>query len=225
MINEERVDAMLKAIVALNQSLGIWAVLIPIALVAVLLALLIHAYRKPGRQSTRWVLADLAGVYVYSGIMILLGSHAMGGLFALSGAVALWLVALLLILDVVWGWTEVRLSQRLDIRIVSIVLMVSGVVLYPILEMLFGFTWPRMVLFGAECPTSIFLIGLLVGCIPKVNTVLYILVSLNAMLMGFSVATHGAPFDFMYAAAGLTGAVMMIIYGKIILAAKRHRVI
>lgn len=214
MFNEKHVDAILKSVVILNQSLGIWAVMIPIALAVIVLVLLINAYRQPGRQSTRWVLASLAGVYVYSGFTILLGSAAMGGSFAMIGAVALWLVALLLVLDVIVGWTEVRMSQRLDIRIASITLMVSGIVLYPILEMLLGFRWPRMVLFGAECPTTIFLIGLLIGCIPKVNKLLYVLVSLNAMATGFSVATHGAPFDFMYAAAGLTGAVMMLIYAK-----------
>ena len=78
--------------------------------------------------------------------------------------------------------------------------------------MILGFTWPRMVLFGAECPTTIFLIGFLLSTFPRTNKILLIVVSLNAIITGTSVAINGAAFDYLYALAGVLGIIMMTKY-------------
>ncbi len=213
MFTEEQVAAILVGIVKLNTLMGPLAVIIPVAFVIVVIGLLIYCYKVPGRKSSSALMASLAVVYVYSGGTIYSGSADMGAT-ALSGAVALWIVALLLALDAIFHWTEVRWPEQLDLKVLSISFMVAGIFLYPLLEMALGFTWPRMVLFGAECPTTIFLIGLFIGSIPRVNKLLFVFVSLNAIATGLSVALNGAPFDFLYAAAGITGIIMITRYFK-----------
>ncbi len=53
------------------------------------------------------------------------------------------------------------------------------------------------------------------------NKPLFILVSVNAVLTGLSVAINGAPFDYLYALAGLTGIVMMAKYFREIFMKKK----
>ena len=210
MFNKEDVEGMLQAIVKLNTIMGPFAVIIPAFFAIVVILLLLHCYKNPGRKSSTALIGSLAVIYVFSGWTIFTGKNEMGTAVALIGAIALWLVALLLIIDIIFHWTEVRWPERLDLKVLSISFMVAGIFLYPLFEMGLGFTWPRMVLFGAECPTTIFLIGLFIGSIPKVNKPLFVIVSLNAIATGGSVAMNGAPFDYLYAIAGVAGITMII---------------
>ena len=82
-----------------------------------------------------------------------------------------------------------------------------------------------MVFFGAECPTTISLIGLFIGSIPKVNKPLFILISLNAIITGGSVAMSGATFDYLYAVSGILGLLMMIIYFRDIFIVKHKKLL
>ena len=75
-----------------------------------------------------------------------------------------------------------------------------------------GFTYPRIIFFGAECPTTISLIGILIGSIPKVNKLLFILISVSAIFIGFSVAINGATFDYLLGLAGVLGILMLTIH-------------
>ena len=212
MFTEEDVEGMLQAIVKLNTVMGSFAVIIPVAFAIVVILLLLACYKNPGRRSSAALMGSLAVIYLFSGWTIFTGKDEMGSTVALIGAIALWSVAFLLIIDAIFHWTEVRWPERLDLKVFAISFMVAGIFLYPLLEMGLGFTWPRMVLFGAECPTTIFLIGLFIGSIPKVNKPLFVIVSLNAIATGLSVAMNGAPFDYLYALAGAAGIMMMIKY-------------
>jgi hypothetical protein len=212
MFDRQKVEAILKAITDLNLSMGIWAVVIPAVFALTVVLLLLNAYRNPGRRSSRALLGSLAVIYLYSGFTILMGADRMGSTMALIGASMLWMVGALLLIDIICHWTVIRYPKKRDLKIVSLLLMTSGIFLYPVLEMILGFTWPRMVLFGAECPTTIFLIGLLVGSIPHVNRPLLVIASLNAMITGFSVAMNGASFDYLYACAGVLGTIIMVMH-------------
>jgi hypothetical protein len=210
MFNKEDVEGMLQGIIKLNTMMGPFAVIIPVFFAIVVILLLLYCYKNPGRKSSAALMGSLALIYVFSGWTIFAGRNEMGDAMALLGAIGLWLVALLLIFDIIFHWTEVRWPERLDLKVLSISFMVAGIFLYPLLEMSLGFTWPGMVLFGAECPTTIFLIGLFIGSIPKVNKPLFVIVSLNAIVTGGSVAMNGAPFDYLYAIAGIAGITMII---------------
>jgi hypothetical protein len=214
MFDQQRVEAILKGIVQLNTDFGLWSIVIPVIFAAVVILLLLRSYKKPGITESRLVMGSLSVIYVYSGLTIFLGSPSMGSMISLIGAFAMWFVALLLALDAILNWTDVKMPENTCLKIVSIGLMATGILIYPLAEIILGFTWPRMVLFGAECPTTIFLIGLFIGCVPKVNRLLFCIVSLNAILTGFSVAMNGAPFDYLYGISGVAGVVVMIAYFK-----------
>ena len=221
MFDKEAVEKILIGVAELNTRMGVFAWLIPLILVVLVLFLLWRAYQRPGKEKSRWVMGFLAIVYVFGGWTIYVGKDVMGTQMALTGAIALWMVALILLLDAVFAWTIVSLSERKDLKIVALFLMFSGIFLYPLLEVALGFAWPGMVLFGAECPTTIFLIGLLIGSIPKTNRWLLILVSINAIFTGASVAVNGAPFDYLYAFAGVCGIYALVKYRKIIFTRER----
>ncbi|GEM_PF-6737335 len=214
MFNRKMVEDTLKGIVWLNERMGTWSLILPLIFAIVVVLLLISCYRKPGRKNSRLLLGFYALIYIFSGFTIFIGKDFMGPSQALTGAIALWVVAALLIADVIFGWTEVRLSERLLLKVISLFFVVAGIFLYPLLEMALGFKYPRIVFLGAECPTTISLIGIFIGSIPKVNKPLFILVSFNAVITGLSFAVNGAPFDYLYAASGLFGLIMMTIYFK-----------
>lgn len=223
MFNDEMVEKILIGVADLNIKMGIFAWLIPLLFAIGVLFLLWRAYQNPGKNTSRWVMGFMALVYIFSGWTIYAEKDVMGTQMALFGAIALWVIALILLLDAIFTWTIVDLSNKSDLKVIAVFLMFAGIFLYPILEIMLGFTWPGMVLFGAECPTTIFLIGLLIGSIPKVNRVLLILVSFNAVMTGASIAINGAPFDFLYAFAGLCGIYAMVKYWKVLFTSRKPK--
>jgi len=221
MYTKEMVNKILEGIVWFNNQMGIWSIIIPVIFVIAVLYGLFRSYKTPTPRNSKILLGIFAVIYVFAGYSIFIGKDFMGLEEALIGSIALWLVSLLLIADIIFGWTEIRLSANKSIRYISWFFIIAGIFLYPLLETALGFTYPRMVFLGAECPTTIALIGVLIGSIPKVNKVLFVLVSLNAVITGTSVAIGGAPFDYLYATAGVFGILMMLIYFKEIFLSKK----
>ena len=207
-------EQILKGIVWLNEKMGIWSFILPVVFTAGVLYFLIRAYRNPSVKNSRLLLAAYALVYVFGGWTIFIGKDFMGTGAAVGGAVGLWSVSFFLVLDIFFKWTEVKISENKFLRFTSWFFIFAGIFLYPVLEIALGFTYPQMVFFGAECPTTISLIGLLIGSIPKVNKPLFVLISINAVATGGSVALSGATFDYLYAVSGIFGIITMIVYFK-----------
>ena len=222
MFDKEMTEQILKGIVWLNERMGIWSFILPVVFAVSVLYFLIRAYRHPSVKNSRLLLAAYALVYIFGGWTIYIGKDFMGTGAAVGGALGLWSVSFFLILDIFFKWTEVKISENKILKFTSWFFIFAGIFLYPILEIALGFTYPRMVFFGAECPTTISLIGLLIGSIPKVNKPLFVLVSINAIATGGSVALGGATFDYIYALAGIFGVIMMIVYFKDIFMTKNN---
>ncbi len=214
MFDKEITKRVLESIVRLNNKMGVWAFIIPIIFAFAVLFQLYHAYKKPSVKNSRLLTGIYAIIYLYSGYTIYAGKDFMGYKMALTGAIALWFISLFLFLDVIFKWTYIKLSDKVFVRYISLFFIFGGIFLYPLFELVTGFRFPEMVFFGAECPTTISLIGIFIGSIPKVNKPLFLLVSINAILTGGSVALSGATFDYFYALAGITGIVMMAINYK-----------
>jgi hypothetical protein len=214
------VEKILDSIVWLNNLLGVWAFILPIFFSISVLNQLYRSYKKPSKTNSRILIGIYAVIYIFSGYFIFIGKNFMG-YNALVGGGALWLVSFFLILDVIFNWTNIKLSENKVVRYTSLIFIFGGIFLYPLIEIATGFIFPRMVFFGAECPTTISLIGIFIGSIPRVNKFLFILVSMNAIFTGISVAIYGAVFDYLYALAGLFGILFMIIYFKPIFLSKR----
>ena len=128
------------------------------------------------------------------------------------------MVSVLLLLDIYWNKTIFTIKIRtLEYRIVRMLgygLMVTGMLLYPLVEISLGMIWPNMVLFGAECPTTIFLIGLLISATPQTNKLFIAILAVNAIYTGGSFALMGFPVDFLYAFSGIIGLIVIITYWK-----------
>jgi len=214
MFDKEMTEQILKGIVWLNEKMGIWSFILPVVFAAGVLYFLIRSYRNPSVKNSRLLLAAYALVYVFAGWTIFIGKDFMGTGAAVGGAVGLWSVSFFLVLDIFFKWTEVKISENKFLRFTSWFFIFAGIFLYPVLEIALGFTYPQMVFFGAECPTTISLIGLLIGSIPKVNKPLFVLISINAVATGGSVALSGATFDYLYAVSGIFGIITMIVYFK-----------
>jgi len=214
MFDKEMVNQILKGIGWLNEKMGIWAIIIPIVFAITVIYLLYRAYKKPSKKRNINVLVAFALIYIFSGYTIFVGKDFMGANTAIVGAIGLWAVSVFLILDIIFGWTSIQVPQKKYVKILSWSLIFAGIFFYPILELILGFHYPNMVFFGAECPTTIALIGVLIGAIPKTNKPLIVIVSINALFTGGSVAINGAPFDFLYALAGIIGIIMIVINFK-----------
>jgi len=203
--------------------MGIWAFIIPVIFAIAVLYQLYRCYNKPSAKNSRILVGIYAVIYLFSGYSIYIGKDFMGQ-NALIGGIALWVVSLFLILDTIFNWTKIKLSENNGLKYISWFFIFAGIFLYPLVEITTGFTFPKMVFFGAECPTTITLIGVFIGSIPKVNKPLFILISLNAIFTGISVAIYGATFDYLYALAGVFGILLMIIYFKDTFLMKKYKV-
>jgi len=223
MFNEESVDSILQGIVWLNEKMGIWSIIIPVIFALLVIIQLYINYKSPSTNKTKIFLATFAFIYLYSGYTIYIGKEFMGLTMALVGAFALWFVTIFLILDIIFNWTYISFNKKSYLTIISFLLIFIGIIIYPIVEMILGFTYPRMVFFGAECPTTIALIGLLVGGIPKTNKPLLIILSLNAIITGGSIALSGAYFDWLYALAGIIGIIVMTMNFKKLFLVKKGK--
>ena len=208
------VEQTLNGIASLNLQMGVWSFILPAVFALAVLWALFRCYQAPSRRNTQRLLAIYAVIYIFGGWTIFAGRDIMGLPMALSGAIGLWFVTLFLVLDIFFHWTEVKMPQKKDLKIISLSLIFTGIFLYPLVEILLGFTYPRMVFFGAECPTTISLIGLFIGSIPKVNKPLFVLISLNAIFTGGYFAVNGAYFDYLYVLAGVLGSLMLMLYFK-----------
>jgi len=222
MFDREATNKILEGIVWFNNQMGIWAFIIPAIFAIAVLYQLYRSYKQPSEKNSRILMGIYAVIYIFSGYSIYIGKDFMGN-DALIGSIALWTVSLFLILDVIFKWTYIKLSDNKTVRYLSWFFIFGGIFLYPLIEIATGFTFPRMVFFGAECPTTISLIGIFIGSIPKVNKPLFIIVSLNAIFTGTSVALSGATFDYFYAFAGVFGIILIITDFKSIFFTKNSK--
>ncbi|MBD3407540.1 MAG: hypothetical protein GF411_15595 [Candidatus Lokiarchaeota archaeon] len=211
----EIIQLILEMAEKLNESLYPFSVIIPLVSAVTFVILIVYAQKNPGNTSSTYLKILFAIIYVYSGLTILLmiGEEAA---FAIAGGVAMWGIALLLVLDAYWKKATFTFSfeSHIWIRIIGVILIISGIVLYPIIEIVTGHVWPAMVLFTAECPTTISLIGLYLTAVPKTNKLLLAIISLNAAYTGFAVALAGFLTDALYGIAGVFGILALIIYWK-----------
>ncbi|MHA1971447.1 MAG: DUF6064 family protein [Candidatus Hodarchaeales archaeon] len=224
----EIVKSVVEMVGKLNEQIYPFSIILPVFFIVMTLGLLYYCYTSPGKQSSTYLKTFLAIIYIVSGLQILLGvTMGLPLMFGLSGLLGMWLVSVLLFLDIYWDKTRITfdLNEFKSVKIIGISLMITGMVIYPIVEILMGFNWPDMVLFGAECPTTIFLIGLLIIAVPKTNKLFLIIIALNAIYTGGSFALMGFPVDILYAGAGIIGVLFTIVYwGEIRFFPLKHQI-
>lgn len=114
---------------------------------------------------------------------------------------------------------EIRFGQSksTEINLLSIIMTVYGIFLYPLVEIVMGYTWPRIFIFSF-CPMGIFAIGIVITAYPRVYDsktyiVLLAFLSFGAVVFGTRTVLIGGLFDFSYIVSGIIGFIILLRYG------------
>ncbi|NDW02630.1 DUF6064 family protein [Salipiger sp. PrR002] len=108
--------------------------------------------------------------------------------------------------------TDVRISARCDLRTaLALVIMVYGLVLYPLVGWAFGHSYPEMPIFGiAPCPTVIFTLGALMLMSGRGVGCLLVVPFLWGGVGGSAALLLGVPQDYGLIAATVIAAALML---------------
>lgn len=111
-----------------------------------------------------------------------------------------------------FGIVRSRLQYRPDktaYRVVGIILMLYGLVIYPITSFSFGHVYPKVPTFGLPCPTTIFTFGILLLSAFRLSWYIYLILLLWSVI-GVSAAIElSIKEDF---ALGLTGVIAVAVF-------------
>ena len=208
-------EHLLEQIGQYNQMFFPFSLILPSILALMAILLVLFRFIRPGSRGNGLMNSFLALLYAIAGLETFYPTF-LGEVKVeyISGAVIMWIFSSLFVWDIFHQKTDFRLSPRTDLKVLSLLLMSYGIFIYPLVEWALGFTWPRMVFFGAECPSTIFAIGLLIGSIPRVNKAIYIALSIGAIISGGTFSMLGATFDIAYFASGVCGLLMLIRYRR-----------
>jgi hypothetical protein len=97
-------------------------------------------------------------------------------------------------------------------RCVGLTVALGGVLLYPITQLLAGYRYPRMVVYGAEVPTVTYVIGLLIMALPRSSALFkafLALICVVGILAGGGGVVIGYWNDLYFAVGGMLGLVFV----------------
>lgn len=122
------------------------------------------------------------------------------------------------LLFLIFGVFKRRINFRLDLpridlsQLFTIILIVYGMFIYPILNQLLGHPYPYSPVFGlAPCPTVIFTFGILMLSVPKVPFYLIIIPFLWSLVGFFAAINLGMVEDYGLVIAGVLGLIFILI--------------
>jgi hypothetical protein len=181
---------------------------IVVAILAIALTLL--TYVNPGKWINRSMKIFLGVIYSLIAWGVTVCYINLQGGYYLFTAITHALVAILFFLSLRIPIIDFDLSNKKNIPLLSAFLTIYGVIIYPLVEFVLGYSWPRMFVFGALCPTGIYAIGTLLSSFSTANKtkqylLLLSLISLGAIICGGRTILIGGVFDFSYFGSGLLG--------------------
>ncbi len=129
-----------------------------------------------------------------------------------SGAFIYGVIGVLVLVDI-WRRNIHFTSERLGLRQwMGLAVALCGILLYSLTQLLMGLRYPRMVFYGAEVPTVIYLIALFGAARPiksKIFRVILAVLSIEATLIGIWAVVAQVWFDAYMGLAGLFGLVSL----------------
>ena len=181
---------------------------IVVAILAIALTLLTYIY--PGKWINRSMKIFLGVIYSLIAWGVTVCYINLQGGYYLFTAITHALVAILFFLSLRNPIIDFDLSNKNNVPLLSAFLTIYGVIIYPLVEFFLGYSWPRMFVFGALCPTGIYAIGTLLSSFSTANKtkqylLLLSLISLGAIICGGRTILIGGVFDFSYFGSGLLG--------------------
>ena len=207
MIDENVVAGMVRAISKINTTLYPYSLILPIILGTLFMIGYIPSFKK---NMAGYFNVLIGCCYFYAGFPLLFTYEQLGSKAYLGGSILL-LFSLVFFLMLFSRKKWLVHTSSISFRAIGTLLILYGILLYPIIEYLTGFSWPGMAVFGMECPTTIAVIGLLIATFNSSSKIVLFILCMNASFTGTSVAMHGAPFDWAYAIAGYIGIVIIVM--------------
>jgi len=127
-------------------------------------------------------------------------------------------IAILFFIDIFTGKIEFKFPETSGKRTFMLFLIFSAFALYPLIEYMSGHLYPKILLFGvAPCPTIIFSLALIIGAVPKVGKIIFILLIFPAIFSGLSTPTMlGLWADLLELFTGVYGLITLIKNWKFI---------
>lgn len=183
---------------------AVWPAQVALTLLAIVATGLVALYRS---QGDRLISGILGLLWAWTGVayhlayfsVINKAAFAFGALFLAGSAGFLWA-------GVIKGQLAFASTARTD-RVLGGILLAYALLIYPVLSMLSGHSYPTMPTFGLPCPTTIFTIGML--CFLAQPFPKYILV---APILWAAVGSQAAILFSVYADIGLLVAGVVAIY-------------
>lgn len=179
--------------------------------------LTLWCYLRPSTTTTRLMKGFLAiyyGIIVYTCIICALNMQDL--YYYLTVAVHMG-TCLLFLVSVLNDDIQFGLPDPNGIKFLSIFMTIYGIFLYPFVELLMGYTWPRIFVLSF-CPMGIFAIGIIITAYPKLfesklHQTLLILLSFGAVVFGTRTVLIGGIFDLSYLISGIIGFLLLLRYG------------
>ena len=127
-------------------------------------------------------------------------------------------IAILFFIDIFTAKIEFKFPETSGKRYFMLFLIFSAFALYPLIEYMSGHLYPKVLLFGvAPCPTIIFSLALLIGAVPKVGKLIFILIIFSAISSGLSAPIMlGVWADLLLLVSGIYGLITLVKNWKLI---------
>ena len=183
----------------------------------VVVALTLWCYLRPNTVSTRLMNGFLAiyyGIIVFTCVMCAL---EMQDIYYYLTVIVHVGITLMFVFSIKKDEIMFSLTKQNGIKFLSIFMVVYGIFAYPLVEMLMGYTWPRIFILSF-CPMGIVAIGIVITTYSKLSDskthqVLLVLLSLGAIVFGARTVLIGGIFDLSYLFSGIIGFIIFLRYG------------
>ena len=140
------------------------------------------------------------------------------GVFKIGFGLVHIVIAILFFIDIFTAKIEFKFPETSGKKYFMLFLIFSAFALYPLIEYLSGHLYPKILLFGvAPCPTIIFSLALIIGAVPKVGKIIFILLIFPAIFSGLSVPIMlGVWADLLLLVSGIYGLITLVKNWKLI---------
>lgn len=188
-----------------------------VALIAITLTAL--CYFRPSTAVSKLMKAFLALIYAMIAYGVAVCAFHLRGIYYIFTATTHSAVAIMLAVSVFKDEVQFALPAQRDLRILSIVLTIYGIFIYPLAELLLGYRWPEVFVFPSLCPATVFAEGVLIAAIQdahksKLYKWLLGILSTGAVVCATRTILIGGIFDLSYLASGIVGFYALLKYSK-----------
>jgi len=180
-------------------------------IVAIVLTYLLFV--RPSTGVNKLIKAYLSLTFVWFVLMF-----PFEGVFKIIFGLVHIVIAILFFIDIFTAKIEFKFPETSGKRYFMLFLIFSAFALYPLIEYMSGHLYPKILLFGvAPCPTIIFSLAFLIGAVPKVGKLIFILLIFSAISSGLSAPIMlGVWADLLLLVSGIYGLITLVKNWKLI---------